>query len=592
MSAAPTQIALADKEPVPALGDRARPQGRAGFLSNMGGGMVGWCNSPAGTYATYRAMRANPTVAIARMAAMAPIKGVEWSIVAEEDAPPNAKALIEKMLPDDVIRQLVRDMLFAFDYGHAPFESVWENMVVEPEAEEDDPENEQPGGQFWGVKKFKPLLVDITEILIEKAHGEYAGLRQGAIDFDPPNALLYTYDGEAGDLYGRSRFENIRKVVSKWDDLLERVGVYTKKVSGVTPVIRYPVGTSKDAGGGDRDNFDIAQLMLANLGKGNGIAWPTEFAGWAQDLIRAGADPEKLHAWMISFLEPKGEHSSGFDTLLRTLDAYIVRGYLVAERSILEGQYGTKAEATAHADFVLLSAEETCDDIASCINHGAIDHVLAVNFGERCRGCVKMVPAPLADDKQAYVRELVKDLITNPISAATIARTLDIDAMLDQAAVPRDLNAAETPNIVTTPGIPGAPAVPGQPGAPVPGQPQLPPAPGAPVVGAQVVADTAMNGAQVTAAKDIVVAAAVREIPRDSAVAMLTEFFKLDPTVAEKVVGTAGAGFESTANAPTAPAAPDAPTVKPGKGGDQPLTASLVEIMNAAAARMKKLQTA
>lgn len=69
----------------------------------------------------------------------------------------------------------------------------------------------------------------------------------------------------------------------------------------------------------------------------------------------------------------------------------------------------------------------------------------------------------------------------------------------------------------------------------------MPAAPDAPAVDS--VQDTALNGAQVTAAMEIVQSVAVGSIPRDTGVSMLVEFFTIDPARAERIMGSVGRAF-------------------------------------------------
>ena len=59
-------------------------------------------------------------------------------------------------------------------------------------------------------------------------------------------------------------------------------------------------------------------------------------------------------------------------------------------------------------------------------------------------------------------------------------------------------------------------------------------------------ADTALNGAQVQAAQDVISSVAARELPRETGVAMLVEFFNIDAARAEKVMGPVGRTFFAT----------------------------------------------
>lgn len=56
-------------------------------------------------------------------------------------------------------------------------------------------------------------------------------------------------------------------------------------------------------------------------------------------------------------------------------------------------------------------------------------------------------------------------------------------------------------------------------------------------------AETALNGAQVTSAVEIVGEVAAGRLPRGTGVAMLQEFFSLDPARADRIMGEVGRGF-------------------------------------------------
>ena len=69
-------------------------------------------------------------------------------------------------------------------------------------------------------------------------------------------------------------------------------------------------------------------------------------------------------------------------------------------------------------------------------------------------------------------------------------------------------------------------------------------------------ADTALNGAQVQAAAEIVQQVARRELPRESGVAQLVEFFNLDPARADRLMGAVGKTFFIEAPEPAPQQAP------------------------------------
>lgn len=74
--------------------------------------------------------------------------------------------------------------------------------------------------------------------------------------------------------------------------------------------------------------------------------------------------------------------------------------------------------------------------------------------------------------------------------------------------------------------------------------------PGIAADGGEKLADTALNGAQVAAAKGIVESVAVGALPRDAGISMLSEFFNLPRDAAERIMGSVGASFRPTIGAP------------------------------------------
>lgn len=81
--------------------------------------------------------------------------------------------------------------------------------------------------------------------------------------------------------------------------------------------------------------------------------------------------------------------------------------------------------------------------------------------------------------------------------------------------------------------------------APATGDPAAAPGAGQTI---QTTQATVLNGAQISSALDIVRSVVIGDLPRDSGIAMLQAFFNLDPTMAEKVMGSAGTKTPTTPN--------------------------------------------
>jgi len=380
--------------------------------------MPGVATQP-GTYKTYRRMISNPTIALARAASTAPVRAAKWGVQSEEGVPEEWKNEIQEAMKP-LYPQLIKDMLRSLDYGWAGFEKVFEirkGLVT--------------------YSKIKALLVDITDIQIDKNTGDFAGFRQGKVEIDADKSVIFTHDGEAGNLHGRSRNENCRPEWSQWNHALGKSGQYITKAAGVIPMIEYPEGVSNDANGKEVDNAVHAATMLRELGMGHGIYMPNTLAKFAEDLARSGVDISQLKSWLISFLETKGRHGQEIVEMMGHLESLMMRGWLVPERSALEGKHGTKAESEVHADLALVVSYLLLLDITDAINRQIVDPLLQYNHGLEAKGSVFIVPEELGSDEQIFFRDLLKQVFANPQNLDLFLNVLNVDALLDIAGLPK-----------------------------------------------------------------------------------------------------------------------------------------------------------
>jgi len=413
----------------PAVGEATGKQvqgmgGIAGVYSTVPA-FKGYDPAPPGTFETYRRMRGNPTIALARAVATMPIRMAEIGVEAKDGVPDDLTEFIQDaVLP--LWPRLLRDMLLALDFGFAGFEKVWEVN----------------GDGKLVYRKLKPLLWDTTKIR-ETDDGSFAGFEQGAVKIGPEKSFLFTYDAEVGLPYGRSRHENARQSWSQWEHATAKEGQYVTKVSGVIPMIEYPEGKSRDDNGAEQDNFVLAKRVLDNLGRGSGVAMPNTLAQYAQDLIRSGVDITKLRAWVITFLEPRGQHGAELTGILRHKESLMLRGWLVPERAASEGQMGTKAESESHGDLAVAVAGLTLDDIIAAVNQYVIDPLLIYNVGPDAKGSVYLSTSGTSPEQTAFVRTIIQGVLTQPGNVDLFLRLIDYDALLDQAGLPKGSEVAE-----------------------------------------------------------------------------------------------------------------------------------------------------
>lgn len=372
-------------------------------------------------YNTYRKMKCNPTIALARSLTFAPIKLANYSIVGDDENLNNlVKTNIDELWPD-----FIRDVLLAVDYGFQSFEKIWEVKTID-------------GTPRLVYGKLKPLNPDKTQVMLDKDNPSvFAGLKQGQVKLPPEKCFWYVNDGEFGNWYGKSRHENVREDAwGPWLELVKKYSNYIKKVAAVTPIIRYPAGQSQDATGTLKSNFDIAQALLRKLGEGHGIAMPQEIASYAADLFRSGIKPEDLYVWQVKFMESGSAHGYAFVAGMKHYESLMMRGWMIPERAATEGQYGTKAEAENSTNLALLNSELLLDDIIRQVNHYIIDPLLRYNYGEKATGKTKIEKAGIDANSIQYIRSIIKEIMVNPQNVDMVRSFIDLKTMVEQSGLP------------------------------------------------------------------------------------------------------------------------------------------------------------
>ena len=415
--------------PSPTTGEQSKaqtpPRGGA-FGQSMR--IEGFSAPPAGDYATYRLMERHPVIAMSMAIQFAPIRLIEPSFEAKGNGDKTRGEFIRDNLYP-LWPSLLRDLLRGISRGYQSFEKVYEHR----------------DGR-WHLAKLKPLIQDLTEIIVDRQTGAFKGIKQAGVELPPEKVFHFVNDGEGTDWYGTPRMENVRRWgYTQWVDTANKMGKYATLASGPIPMIEYPQGQERDESGRLIDNFEIARAVLGNLGNGKGVVMPNELARWAQDLVKLGANPSAIRAWTISFLEPKHSYGGDFVEMLRHWERIMARGWLVPERTFQEGSGGTKADAEAHSDTTIMVAEIAKDEIARAVNDQIINPLLAVNFGREAENTVELVLPPLSDKQGIFIRNLVRDFLVQPANADMMMRLVDMGMMLDQAGLPKRDGGAGDP---------------------------------------------------------------------------------------------------------------------------------------------------
>lgn len=388
-------------------------------------------------YTTVRELRKDPTIALARRLSIAPILASNWGIEGTEEAPEGAVELIDKCLQP--IRNHIQKtaLLGCIDFGWQPYEKIFKidnkNQTV--------------------LAKLKPLLQDLTNILVNPNDGSYAGLRQCGnsynnfqdIDLKIPDTFVTAWDVEGTNWYGQSILEIVYTTVKRWETVDESAQRYDKKIAGAHWVVHYPIGTSK-YDNVETDNFEIAKTLLNSLKASGSIAIPNRVLDTLDNLNETLSGDEK-QAWRIELLSASGNGSDSFISRQRYLDALKVRAFGFPERAILEGEFGTKAEAETHGDLAVLNQEQRHESLVTDINWHIVNHLLRLNYGEMAENTVSVVPTPIYNLTMIYMRRLYELLLQNPEGFAIEVDNIDFDALRDQLGIPtsKELTGEDTP---------------------------------------------------------------------------------------------------------------------------------------------------
>jgi hypothetical protein len=422
----------------PTSGESTGPQGAVQTAFGVSQ-VPGFAPPLPGTYAVYRRMSAHPTLALAKSIVTAPILAGSWGM--EMRRPDGAKVrrptIGDGVQTDPLDRQLADRSRFiqsqlqplrtgflveamrALEFGWAPFEKVW---------------NVQNGTVT--LQRLKPLLADFTFVQVD-GHGDFAGLEQMDVQLEPHKAFVYTHDGQAGNIYGRSRHENARHVWWNWNQVDERTAQLTTKIAAIIPMVHYPLGQSRDANGVVRDNSELADVVLAGLGSGRGVKLPNLFANSEDPRISATLAGQS--AWVIGFLEASSaaQNLQGMIARQQYYDALMFRAWLRPERTGLESKFGSRADSQQHTDNSITDSELIHFDVCEQLNRSVVDDLLAFNFGPQAVGSVYVVPMPLQDQKRAVLTELLTKLWSNPALLAQFIEQTDMDAVFDVMEVPK-----------------------------------------------------------------------------------------------------------------------------------------------------------
>lgn len=375
-----------------------------------------------GWYNKVREMRREPTIKLARALSIAPILAAPWSFEQETWAPEGALNEIQSQLMPMRMHIMRTMMCGCADFGWQGYEKIIDfdeyGRIV--------------------LKKLKPLLQDFTKILVDRTTGEFVGLRQQSprqatpTDLCVDECLLVSIDVEGTDWYGEAIMKSVETPFDQGCDVEASASRYDRKIAGAHWVVYYPLGSSTIQGV-VKDNSEVAQIILNKLESSGSIAIPSTVSQIVDTLSANAAD--KL-AWKVELLTAQGG-STPFIERLKYIDAKKARAFGMPERAILEGQFGTKAEAEAHGDFAIVNMELRAKIGIQHLNRHVVDHLLRLNYGNGAEGAIYIEQAPLVDAQIQYLKTVYTALMADPNALMGEQLEMDMPALRDRLGIPQ-----------------------------------------------------------------------------------------------------------------------------------------------------------
>lgn len=394
------------------------------------------------TYNKVRRMRKYPTIALLRQLFFAGINAGSWSVIAESEEFEDAVQYVK----DEVFparRMVLQNAAYGcFDFGWQPFEKVYAvekgslrlnklkallQDITTIVTDEDITDDENPVGAFMGFKQELNAIVNNR-----MSEGSYVPLQK---------SLLFNIDVEGTNWYGNSLMSNLEWPYDATESLQVTATRFNEKMAGAHWVVYYPDGDSQFKGV-TTANSVIADSILTALRASGSIAVPLGKA-----MFQELAD-ESANSWKIELITADGS-AFPFGDSFSYNDSLMARGAGFPERAILEGNFGTKAEAESHGHFAIGLLESRHAAFLETINWHLVNQMLVMEFGPAYENNVKIVASPVVDSKRMILSQLYTEIIKNPEGFLREIDSIDLDAIADQLEIPRieldnfDLRVAE-----------------------------------------------------------------------------------------------------------------------------------------------------
>jgi hypothetical protein len=241
--------------------------------------------------------------------------------------------------------------------------------------------------------------------------------------------VRFIYDGEGGDLFGRSRFENCKDDIQIKREIKSKLRTDLNTSIGNTMIVTFPMGETAEETEGNQRKAATIGVMTS---QGQTITVPGFSLQDQINFITNKVDPTKIAPYGIRRLETNPTAMPGFRVAVDLVNEEILFGLLVLPRAVREADHGAKADAEQHTSTTALLAQGWLSYVAGLANEKTAI-VLEQNYGPKMRDAVRIKAAPLDDESIGILRKILELLVAGDSSLAM--KMIDIRAMLSKLKV-------------------------------------------------------------------------------------------------------------------------------------------------------------
>jgi hypothetical protein len=301
---------------------------------------------------------------------------------------------------EPVIYKYLEDTAHGMENGFAAHEVRWEPY-----------DSAVLGKEAIGLKTFKPQVPDNVSFVEDPKDGSLQAIkvRQGGtgdieLKTSESKALLYTHNWMPspaaiwGGRFGHSDFHRIKKTYEKSRAVEQLMVRWYENKGDPIPVVEFDPTVTRDAAGGVVDPSGRALDLgeSARLGKAISIPKGRDKDGNAQSF------------WSFKYAETS-DRVPAFETGLNYWSVRTMRGLLIPELALAQGDKGTYGLGLSHGDFFVWRLEDLLARLIEPLNLYNVPRFLAFNLGKGAKG--RIVTPGLRETDRDHIKSAVEKLL-------------------------------------------------------------------------------------------------------------------------------------------------------------------------------------